>query len=598
MNQVKISSTKFVNNNYGVYVSASHNVKLLNNEFVIGKNGINDVSSVGTYIEGYASNFRIEENKFLKNENCIGLVFGVKMKSTGSDNNVVYKNQFTNVDIAQHFIGENYSSEVPYNGLKSLCNEHIDNKIYDIVISRDMSSNINGINEHQNMEGQNGDVAAGNKFSSQEEMEMQYNNGGNYLYYYYTNNPNEKLISYSSTSISQEIAPENSCPSKLFGLYPETVYSELLTANLNFANLRYNYNQLIDAGNTEELLDLIQGEWSDDVWKLRTELLRKSPFLSQELLLSVALKKQLPPAIFLEICLANPDATKEEAFLEKLMCCIPNPLPEFMINLIRASWNQKTLRTEIEKELSAVKTYRDEFQNYKTEILLSDSIYNYSEIINHLESRGSISDYLSMAEIAISQDDYAQANLYLNIYENNNGKLSEVEAAQIASFRDYISIREYIFLNNKTIYNLDSTQIAALETFASSNNYRGAVLARNILCFLYNICIDDVPAQPRMLRIGGNENSGKNTTPYIASVKVLPNPANSYASFIWDMKSYDQPSILYIYDQTGKVVITKEIENVQGQWIWDLKNTPSGVYVYTLKSDQLILYSGKVIVNK
>jgi hypothetical protein len=64
------------------------------------------------------------------------------------------------------------------------------------------------------------------------------------------------------------------------------------------------------------------------------------------------------------------------------------------------------------------------------------------------------------------------------------------------------------------------------------------------------------------------------------------------------MKSYNQPAILYIYDQTGKTVITKEIENPQGQWIWDLKNTQSGVYVYTLKSDQLILFSGKVIVNK
>ena len=101
-----------------------------------------------------------------------------------------------------------------------------------------------------------------------------------------------------------------------------------------------------------------------------------------------------------------------------------------------------------------------------------------------------------------------------------------------------------------------------------------------------------------MLRIGSNGNNSQNTTPFIASVKVMPNPAHEYASFIWDMKSYNQPAILYIYDQTGKAVMTKEIENAQGQWIWNLKNTPSGVYVYTLKSDQWILYSGKVIVNK
>ena len=441
--------------------------------------------------------------------------------------------------------------------------------------------------------------AAGNKFTPSQIVDLQYNNDANYLYYYYNqNNPFEILNDYSTTTINREIAPENPCFSKLFGLYPSTINAQLSNISYNYGNLKYNYNQLIDAGNTEDLLDLIQDEWSDDVWELRTELLSKSPYLSQEALYNVALKNLLPPALFLEICIANPDATKSEEFLEKLRTVIPNPLPEYMINLIRASWNQKTLRTELEEELSAFKTYRDEYQNYKTEILLSDTIYNYTDIIIHLESRGSYSDYLSLAEIALSQDNFEQANLYLDIFENNNGKLSEEIATEIASFRDYISIRETIFLDSTNIYNLDSIQIATLESYASSNNYRGAILARNILCFLYDICIDDVPAPPKMLRIGAKTNSGKNSTPYIASVRVLPNPANSYASFIWDMKSYDQPTILYIYDQTGKTVMTKEVENTQGQWIWDLKNIPSGVYVYTLKSDQLILYSGKVIVNK
>jgi hypothetical protein len=118
------------------------------------------------------------------------------------------------------------------------------------------------------------------------------------------------------------------------------------------------------------------------------------------------------------------------------------------------------------------------------------------------------------------------------------------------------------------------------------------------LCFLYDICIDDVPAPPKMVRVGSNTNSNKNTTPYIASVKVLPNPANTYASFIWDMKSYNQPAILQIFDQSGKEMVSKPIENQQGQWIWDLRNISSGVYVFTLKSDQLVLFSGKVIVNK
>ncbi len=603
MNQVKISSTQFSNNYFGVYVSGLDNVKLLNNDFTVGKSSPNFISNpCGVYFKN-ASNFRIEENRFSKYSNFQGLPFGLQIKSSGIDNNVVYKNQFFDLEIAQNFVGANYWRPLPHEGLKSLCNEHESINKYDIYVTKDPNSRVNGINMYQNMtynlNGIDQTVAAGNKFTPDQTVDLQYNNDANFLFYYYNqNNPIEILTDYSTTTIHPDIAPENPCFSKLFGFYPSTINAQLSNITYNYGNLKYNYNQLIDAGNTHDLIDLIQGEWSEDVWELRTELLGQSPYLSQEALYSVALKNLLPPALFLEICLANPDATKSEEFLEKLRTVIPNPLPEYMINLIRASWNQKTLRTELEEELSAFKTYRDEYQNYKTEILFSDTIYNYTDIINHLGSRGSYSDYFSLAEIALSQDNYEQANLYLDIFENNNGKLSEEEAAEIASFRDYISIRETIFLDSTNIYNLDSVQIAALEIYASSNNYRGAILARNILCFLYHICIDDVPAPPKMLRVGSTSNSGKNDTPYIASVKVLPNPANTYVSFIWDMKSYNQPAILYIYDQTGKTVMTKEIENPQGQWIWDLKNTPSGVYVYTLKSDQLILFSGKVIVNK
>ena len=64
MKQVKISSTQFTNNDCGVFVSGLHNVKLLNNDFVIGKNNSSLISyPVGADFE-YASNFRIEENRF------------------------------------------------------------------------------------------------------------------------------------------------------------------------------------------------------------------------------------------------------------------------------------------------------------------------------------------------------------------------------------------------------------------------------------------------------------------------------------------------------------------------------------------------------
>ena len=602
--KISVISTKFITNDYGIYLSGVNNAKILNNYFIIGKNNNNITTKpVGLYLQN-GTGFRIEENNFKYNELISLPRTGLIIKNSGKENNQIYNNTFDRLVDGQIFDGLNYSTIYPYEGLVSLCNQNNNNKGNDFWVRKIDGYNYNGINQYQGEVINNGSTmnisAAGNKFSDQSSVNLQYNNEGNFIFYFYDQaNPYEFLGSYSSTStISPEIAPENSCPSKINALNIQTIESELTNITLSYANLKYNYNELIDAGNTKELLQLIQDEWSDDVWDLRTELLGKSPFLSQEAILSVAEENLLPPALLLEICIANPDATKDKGFLDKLRYEIPTPLPEYMINLIIASWEEKTLRTEMEEELATFKTYKDEYQNYKTEFLLSDTIYNYTNIINHLGTRGSYSDYLSMAEIAINQDDFDQANLYLDILESNSEKLSEEEALEIASFREYISIRESILLDTTTIYNLDSTQIAALELYASSNNYRGAILARNILCFLYDICIDDVPAPPKMLRIGSNGNNSQNSTPFIASVKVMPNPAHEYASFIWDMKSFDKSSILYIFDQNGKIVVTQPIDTKQGQWVWNIKNVPNGVYVYTLKSKQLILYSGKIIVNK
>jgi len=111
------------------------------------------------------------------------------------------------------------------------------------------------------------------------------------------------------------------------------------------------------------LIRLIQDVWSEDIWNLRNQLMSKSPYLSQEAIISVAQENLLPPALLLEICIANPDATKDQGFLDLLRYEIPTPLPEYMINLIIASWDERTLRTELEEQLAAIKGNIFQFVN-------------------------------------------------------------------------------------------------------------------------------------------------------------------------------------------------------------------------------------------
>ena len=108
----------------------------------------------------------------------------------------------------------------------------------------------------------------------------------------------------------------------------------------------------MDGGSTNILLNQMQQEWSDDANTLRDELLARSPYLSQDVLMEAARGGVLPPAMLLMICLANPDATRRTGFLDFLQYEIPSPLPQYMINLIVASWDDGTARTAMENMLA------------------------------------------------------------------------------------------------------------------------------------------------------------------------------------------------------------------------------------------------------
>lgn len=60
----------------------------------------------------------------------------------------------------------------------------------------------------------------------------------------------------------------------------------------------------------------------------------------------------LPSAMLLEICLANPDATRSDEFSTALQYDIPTPLPQYMLDLIIANWDVETPLTLLESQLS------------------------------------------------------------------------------------------------------------------------------------------------------------------------------------------------------------------------------------------------------
>lgn len=52
-----------------------------------------------------------------------------------------------------------------------------------------------------------------------------------------------------------------------------------------------------------------------------------------------------------------------------------------------------------------------------------------------------------------------------------------------------------------------------------------------------------------------------------------------------------------VLDATGRVAATKVVTTTEGQWLWDTRTVPSGLYLYELRSQDELFSQGKLAVE-
>ncbi|MDR1345896.1 MAG: hypothetical protein LBK03_04250, partial [Bacteroidales bacterium] len=355
--QLKIDHINFDHNNQGVIIHGYPNFSVTNSDFDIGW---------GTYLSanrgavGVATEltpvFELYENSFRGN---VSYVTGIHIFNSFTSNSSSYKNIFNNLFVGQRFMGYNrvVNGTASHGGVRYFCNINTNNKGYDILVDTLFSNAIayalpfppadlnvrrefstaygQGVAYHQ-AAGNSNALAAGNQFSAGATWHI-----ADYAYaqeYAAGTSPGENPARATS-NIRAYSAASNSCPSMNSveiwhehinfenlsigdivpgGLIDPSDNSTLTPVYHHFRNstntLQYLYNQHMNSDNTEALLDAVQGEWKDDVWKMRQELSEISPFVDEKVLRELAMNNLLPQALLLEICLANPDATKNPDF--------------------------------------------------------------------------------------------------------------------------------------------------------------------------------------------------------------------------------------------------------------------------------------------
>jgi hypothetical protein len=385
---------------------------------------------------------------------------------------------------------------------------------------------------------------------------------------------------------------------------PNFVAQSLANLKAEYAvkEMQYNtyqalYAQLIDGGSTNSLIDNIHEYDLNEVNAIRSKMLGISPFVSNDALYELVNQHVLPLPYLLEVLLANPNATRNESFMRFLANDAPEPLPQFMIDLIENSWSGSSQNEILQQNMSNADADMTALRN---EILIrhqTDTIYyNEDSILAWLQKHNSVRSEYEVVEHLLEKADYNQAEQRINTMETKFS-LSAFELNEFTLYKEIYNFKKGLKLAQISMNELRESDVATLEGIAAySQSNIAREMARSILCFFEDICF---PVEIEYPSEASNRVAKQVVKKEIASqVKSYPNPADDFVVIEYKLTQGNQAKDLTIFDLTSKQVYQSALKGSVGHHVWHTSELTSGNFVYVVTSTSGEKYSGKIALVK
>jgi hypothetical protein len=604
-----VNQALFNGNAYGIYTSGINNFTVLNSVFNIGYNEPESdpcdgegksASGFGIHMTG-CTGFAIEENYFTKASGAPqGNYTGILCKDSETQHDIIYRNIFNGLSYGNFAEGNNrYGSDDQF-GLEYQCNINSGNN-RDFIVTGDEEPRIRGYQGSMSKE-------AGNTFSTVVQLPDGHfkNTGTQVINYCYNTNPPVYYTPYYVMPIPN--AGANTCPSNYGGgsggstkdvvlTEDEKQESELAYANnlSDFNNVKALFDNLEDGGNTQALKNEVETAWPSDMWALRAELLGKSPHLSQEVLLAAADKTEvLPESILFEILSANPDELRKEELISHLENK-DQPLPAYMISILRQLAGGVTYKTILQQDMARYHAGKTQAAYMLIRSCLNDTVSDNAYLRTWLNNLDNLNADMQIVAAYLAEGNYTAAQAMLNLIPATRN----LEGNALAGYNDYKTMMEMQMAwqqQNRSIFELDSLEIAILVDFAENASGKAALMARGILeyAYGYHFCnclpVDDPAAWKSTAAMPGSDVDNG------LSIQAVPNPASTWVAFNFTLPVHVNEAVLQITDVHGKSITSFVINTKQGQQVWDIRDVKKGVYLYTLKAGAMSK-NGKLIIQ-
>lgn len=599
LTHVAIDNTSFILNKRGIYLSGMSLAEVTSNTFEIK-------GDYGLYLDG-CTDYHVEDNYFtagLEVNNHAGIV----VNNSGNDPNEIYRNTFEEVNYGILAQGHNRSLRTG-EGLVCKCNEFSLGQ-YDIVVA-DAAGSVNfGIARYQGSSAPQPDAPAGNRFSwtgPQGTFTDINNLGLHFTYFYHVNELYHlKPLYYDSLKVTAHpnynaLWDTTSCVSYLNlpgggGAIEQDLRNLLADSKQQSDSVSQLLQALEDAGNTENLQWEVDMSLPQQSYEIYSELLNTSPYVSDTVMAAAIAKEEvLPDAMIRDVMVANPEAAKSDALLEKLQQRT-NPVPEYMLGQIL----QGRSLISVYGDLMAAEAFYNQRaalaarmlkQIYATDTI-SPSATDSLMVLLQNEKNMAAQEHLAFCYLQ-QTDSLAASNALAAIPMQYT--LDAQQLAEHALLTDYMNLLLTMQQPEPDSAEVDWLMNATLNGAGPANTF-----ARNLLLAMELIDYDEPVLFPDATKSAAVHQYPYGGAPAEAreQLEVYPNPAADYLIIKWMLEHPDASGTVQIAGLDGRIVSGFPLNGSVGQQVIATSGLKPGVYVVSAFVDKQQVATKKVSIYR